>query len=272
MIETSVFDLVKQEIDSFLSGLVTLIPRLIFALLFLLLIWILLRFFLYFFKYFSTRFSMRSELARALQKLISVVVWSIAGLITITLLVPSLTVPHLFAGLGVGSIVMGLAFRDILGNFFSGMFIMFRDPMRKDDFIECGGISGQVKNITLLDIYLRRDDGVLIMVPSSFIYKNPCHVITYEADRLVSLLVSIAIGEDLGQAREVIVRTLKNIPSINQDKAIRVMATKLNSYSVELRVTWWADSDDYSAASSKDEVVVAIKAALEEAEIQLLAH
>jgi len=45
--------------------------------------------------------------------------------------------------------------------------------MRIGDDIECEGLSGQVEHISIQDTFLRKRSGELILVPNSFIFKNP---------------------------------------------------------------------------------------------------
>jgi small-conductance mechanosensitive channel len=45
----------------------------------------------------------------------------------------NLNLGHLFAALGVGSIVLGLALQDPLGNLFSGLVLLFERPLRVGD-------------------------------------------------------------------------------------------------------------------------------------------
>jgi len=50
----------------------------------------------------------------------------------------------LLAGAGIGSVVLGLAFKEIAENFLSGILLAFKKPYRIDDFIENGVIKGTV--------------------------------------------------------------------------------------------------------------------------------
>ncbi len=55
----------------------------------------------------------------------------------------------LIAALGVGSIVLGLALQETLGNLMSGIALFFERPFSVGDWISVGGKSGQVVQITL---------------------------------------------------------------------------------------------------------------------------
>lgn len=84
----------------------------------------------------------------------------------------------LLAGLGLGSITVGLAFKDIFENFLAGFLIVMRKPMRIGDDIECEELSGQVEHISIRDTLLRKRSGKLMLNPNSFIFKKPVKILT----------------------------------------------------------------------------------------------
>ena len=57
------------------------------------------------------------------------------------------------ATLGIGSIVLGLALQDTLGNVFSGIALLFERPFGVGDWIKVGDTIGEV-----LQIYLQTID------------------------------------------------------------------------------------------------------------------
>ena len=61
--------------------------------------------------------------------------------------------------------------------------------MRIGDDIECEGVTGRVEEITIRDSYIRRRSGELILVPNSFLYKNPVRVLTDRPKRRIDLTV-----------------------------------------------------------------------------------
>lgn len=198
-----------------------------------------------------------------------VVVWGIGVLIATTIIFPSLTPAKLLAVLGLGSVAVGFAFKDIFENFFAGVLIMLRKPMRINDFIECEGVSGRVEQITVRETYLRKTDGQLVLVPNSFLFKNPVYVLTDMETRRFDLVVGVAYSEDLDKARQVITRALEGIEEIDQQRGIEVYACAFNASSLDFTVRWWAQSPPLYQYKSTDRVVTAIKYALDEAGIEI---
>lgn len=212
---------------------------------------------------------MREALRQALITLIATGIWIAGIVVAATILLPGLTAAKLLAGLGLGSIAIGLAFKDIFENFLAGLLIMMRQPMRIGDFIECEDVAGNVERITIRDTYLRRTDGVLVMLPNAFLYKNAVRVLTDLDKRRERLIVGIAYGEDVAAGRAVIREALEGVESIDHARPVQVFAHAFSSSSIDFEVTWWTGSRPVEVRGSRDQVVEAIKSALNEAGIEI---
>lgn len=75
----------------------------------------------------------------------------------------------LITALGVGSLVIGLALQDTLGNLFSGIAILFEQPYGEGDWIEVDGTVGKVEAINWRATRLIKRDGDRVIMPNSVI-------------------------------------------------------------------------------------------------------
>ena len=73
----------------------------------------------------------------------------------------------LLTALGVGSLVIGLALQDSLGNVFSGLTLLFEQPVSIGDWISIGDTEGKVVEITWRSVHIMNLDRDLIIVPNS---------------------------------------------------------------------------------------------------------
>ncbi|SFC49859.1 mechanosensitive ion channel family protein [Tropicimonas isoalkanivorans] len=211
----------------------------------------------------------RPSLVTAAATLARLGIWVVGLLTAATILFPNLTPTKMLAGLGIGSIAVGLAFQDIFENFLAGFLILLRKPMRIGDDIECGEVSGRVEEITIRDSFIRQRSGELLLVPNSFLYKNPVKVVTDQSTRRVTLVVGVAYSEDVDASREVIRAAVEGISTRVTDKEVQVFAREFNSSSVDFLVRWWCDSAPPMEHRSRDEAVAAIKRALDENDIEI---
>ncbi len=263
------FRLLRDQLLDLARGAVTLIPNLVAAILVLAATWALVAGTARLFARGLRRTRMRPSLQAALVTLLRIAVWVLGLMIAATILFPNLTPTKMLAGLGLGSIAIGLAFKDIFENFLAGILILIREPMKIGDDIECEDVSGQVEHISIRDTYLRQRSGELILVPNSYLFKNPIRVLTDRPLRRIALVVGVAYGEDVDAAREVIRDALAPLASVEHDRRIDVFATEFNSSSVDFTVRWWTGSAPIDEHRSRDEVTAAIKAALDAAGIEI---
>ena len=157
-------------------------------------------------------------------------VWLIGLLVTATILFPNLTPTKALAGLGIGSIAVGLAFKDIFENFLAGILILIREPMRIGDDISCEGVTGRVEKITIRDTYIRKRSGELVLAPNSFLFKNPIEVLTDLPLRRIELVVGVGYGEDVDAARNVILGAFDGLESVDRSKRVDVFAREFNKF------------------------------------------
>ena len=73
----------------------------------------------------------------------------------------------LIAALGVGSIVLGLALQDTLGNLFSGIALLFERPFSEGDWIEVDDLTGKVIEINWRSVHLLTRELEMLIIPNA---------------------------------------------------------------------------------------------------------
>ncbi|MCC0176110.1 mechanosensitive ion channel [Waterburya agarophytonicola K14] len=71
------------------------------------------------------------------------------------------------AALGVGSIVIGLALQDTLGNLFSGIALLFERPFTEGDWIEVDSVKGKVIEINWRSVHMLTRDLEMLIIPNA---------------------------------------------------------------------------------------------------------
>ncbi len=263
------YDLVKEQITGIWTATVEHSPNLIAAVLLVLLTWLGTRLVRRLAEKLLPADSNRRSLRIAIRKILALAVW-IGGLaLTAVVLFPSIKPSSLIAGLGLGSVAVGFAFKDIFENFFAGMLILFRQPFQIGDFVEVEGIEGKVEDITIRDTVVRQTDGQPVVIPNSMLFKNPVTVRTDNGVRRVRLLCGVAYGEDIDKARQIIADAVASNDSVRSDRPVQVFACEFGASSVDFEITWWTGSEPVDVRRSRDEVIAAIKKALDDAGIEI---
>jgi len=216
-----------------------------------------------------SRWHSRESLKELILRLLSILIWVLGLLLTAIVIFPGLTPAKALGGLGLVSIAVGLAFKDIFENFFAGILILWRFPFEKGDFIQCEDITGKVEKVWVRMSYIRKTSGELVVVPNSFLFKNPVEILTSDTVRRTTIAVGVAYKEDLAQAVALIEKTVKSCESVRDEHPIQIFPNQFGSSSMDMEVTWWTGSKPIDIRRSRAEVVIAVKAALYNANIEI---
>lgn len=148
---------------------------------------------------------------------------------------------------GAAGLAIGLALKDSLSNFASGvMLVMFR-PYKINDLVDIGGVSGTVKNISLFTTELSTPDNQKVIVPNSGITSNVITNVTANPTRRVDLIIGIGYDDDIKKAKEVIQGVLSEEERILPTPAPLIAVSELADSSVNFVVRPWAKTGDYWA-------------------------
>ncbi len=211
----------------------------------------------------------RASLKDLVTRLLSIAVWCVGLLVTAMILFPGLTPARALGGLGLVSIAVGLAFKDIFENFFAGILMLWRFPFENGDYIKCGDIEGEVTEILVRMTQIRRTTGELVIVPNSYLFKNPVEVLTYGPARRTSIVSGVAYGEDVARAVNVIEKAVQGCEGVLGDRPVQVFPMAFGASSVDIEVAWWTGPKPIDIRRSRGEVVTAIKHDLDEAGIEI---
>ncbi|WP_335661083.1 mechanosensitive ion channel family protein [Erythrobacter litoralis] len=212
---------------------------------------------------------LRPSLRSLIDRLVRLGVW-LGGLLTAAIvMIPDLSPASLVAGLGVGSVAIGFAFKDIFENFLAGVLIMLRKKMRVGDTIECEGVLGTVEHIALRETYIRHFSGELTIMPNSMLFMNPVEIWTDQDVRRYDVMVGVAYDTDLDAADAAIRKAIEGVDNVVDDKPIQILAHEFNSSSVDFHVRWWAPSTGAATIENRDQVIRAIKRELDAAGIEI---
>jgi len=251
-------------------GTIALLPYLAVAILVILLTWIVSKVATSALKRMLKRTRLRQSLQELFVLLVSIAAWVLGIMIAAVILFPGLTPASILAGLGIGSVAIGFAFKDVFENFLAGIIILFRREMRIGDHIECEGIEGQVSHIAIRESHVRQTDGQLVIVPNSILFKNPVTVRTDKDHRRVTVICGVAYDVDVDEARSVITDAVRGCDTVISDgKPIQIFAQEFASSSINFEVTWWTGSKPVEVRKSRDQVVSAVKRGLDDAGIEI---
>lgn len=148
---------------------------------------------------------------------------------------------------GAAGLAIGLALKDSLSNFASGvMLIMFR-PFKVGDFVNAGGATGTVVNISLFNTVLNTPDNQRVIVPNSAITSAVITNVTANDTRRVDLVIGISYDDDIRKAKQILTTIINEDKRILDDPAPKVAVLALADSSVNFAVRPWVKTTEYWA-------------------------
>ncbi|MDX1454606.1 MAG: mechanosensitive ion channel family protein [Gammaproteobacteria bacterium] len=264
-----ILDIVQGSLIDIWQDFLRHIPHLLGALLLFLLLWLVARVLDRTFRAVLARSRMRPSLRQVISRVVNILIWTLGMLLIATIVVPGVTITKVVGGLGIVSIAIGFAFRDIFENFFAGILLLWRFPFENGDVIECEGYVGEVLHINVRMTELRTLSGEHLILPNAFLYKNPVQVLTSQRRRRVEVTTGIAYGEDVATAVDVLEKALRGCESVDDKLPIDVLPKAYGASSIDIDLIWWTSPKPLEQRRSIAEVVTASKQALDEAGIEI---
>ncbi|MDA7921050.1 mechanosensitive ion channel [Verrucomicrobiales bacterium] len=211
----------------------------------------------------------RSHLDAMLVNFVTNILRWVLTLLVIIVALEQLGVPttSLITLLGAAGLAVGLALKDSLQNFASGVLLILFRPFRTGDFIEAGGREGVVEEIRIFSTQLRTPDNREVTMPNGEVYSNAIINFTAKEQRRIDLVIRIGYDDDLRKAKEVLEGVLASEERILKEPAPLVAVGELGASSVDILVRPWVKTPDYFA--TKCALTEEIKLALDEAGISI---
>lgn len=125
----------------------------------------------------------------------------------------------LLSGLGIGSVVLGLAAQESLKNFFGSFALVIGDVFEVGDFIECvdRGVSGTVEDITMRHTVIRTINNRRVIIPNSQMNSYTIENFNYIDNENVKLVdFSISYESDVDKAMKIIKDEMKKLYKPNE--------------------------------------------------------
>lgn len=147
--------------------------------------------------------------------------------------------------IGAAGLAVGMALQGTLQNFAGGVIILIMKPYKVGDYINGAGYEGFVKEIRMFNTILNTFDKKTIIIPNTQLATGTLINFSKERIRRVDVKVSIAYGQSVEKAREVLLRLAQENPDVEKTKETLVVVTALGNSSLDLTLRTWATIDNY---------------------------
>ena len=148
--------------------------------------------------------------------------------------------------LGAAGLAIGLALKDSLGNFASGVMIILFKPFKVGDTVTAGGVTGTVKEVGIFSSIFVTADNQKIIVPNGSITTGSITNVNAYETRRIDLVIGIGYKDDIKKAKEVLTNVATSNEKVLVDKGISVVVSELAESSVNFTINVWVKTSDYS--------------------------
>jgi small-conductance mechanosensitive channel len=208
-------------------------------------------------------------LAELLARLASAATIVLGLFVAAVIIFPTFKPGDLIAGLGITSVAIGFAFKDVLQNFFAGILILWRRPFVVGDEIKVREFEGAVEDITTRSTRVRTYDGERAVLPNGDVYTNAVLVRSAYQSRRVRLTVGIGYQDSIESARGVIHDVLRKTEGVLGNPEPWVYVSELAPSSVNFNVYFWTHPQQANVLAVTDKVITEIKLKLDDARIDI---
>ena len=210
------------------------------------------------------------NLVKVFQRIGGALILFVGFMVAMVIAIPGFTPTKLVGALGIGSVAIGFAFKDIFQNLLSGILLLVSEPFRIGDQIISGDYEGTVEDIKVRATTIRTYDGTQVVIPNSQLYTSALTVNTAYKRRRLQLVVGISYNDDIRKAKEVILKALKTAETVSKLAEPSVVATAFGGSSIDLTVRWYIDNGNQAnKVASIHEVIVEVKEHLDAAGINI---
>jgi small conductance mechanosensitive channel len=133
-------------------------------------------------------------------------------------------------------------------------------PFRIGDQVVANGHEGTVEDVQTRATFIRTYDGRRVVVPNAELFTGTVVVNTAFEHRRLEYDIGIGYGDDITQARRVILEAVRRTEGVLDDPTPDVLLMDFAPSSINLRARWWiAPPTRADALDARDQVLTAIK-------------
>jgi small-conductance mechanosensitive channel len=144
------------------------------------------------------------------------------------------------AALGIGSIVIGLAVAEPLGNVFAGLMLLVERPISVGDWIKISDRIGQVTEINWRAIHLRTYMNELVVVPNAILAKESFTNFSRPSRmHCENITLGFSYDDPPNKVRATLLDLLENTPGVLAEPAPIVRVVNYGDFAIDYTATFF---------------------------------
>ena len=172
----------------------------------------------------------------------------------------------LFGLLAAAGFAVGMALQGFMGNFASGLTILFLKPYKVGDWVSVEDSFGKVKTIQIFNTTLETPNDKTLVIPNGQMTDNVITNYSQMGNIRLELNVTMPYAESFPKVKEVIYDAMKQSQYVIWDREPKIGIETYDSHSIVLAIRPYVHPDNYWDATY--EIYGLVKAAFSSADIK----
>ena len=168
---------------------------------------------------------------------------------------------------GILTVALAFASQTSMSNLISGLFLIAENPFQVGDLLQVGTTVGEVLEIDLLSVKLRKFDNTFVRLPNETLIKSEIATLTKYPIRRVDLTLHVAYREDISRVRDILIDLASKNPLSLEEPEPLFIFRGFGESALEIQFSPWALGENFLAL--KNSIQEEIKLAFDEAGIEI---
>lgn len=238
---------IQKYIDQFMDWAVVFVPRFILAIVILYIGFFIVKKISLILRRGLEKANLGPEVTEFLSSILDIIFKIIV--IAISASIIGIKLSALFGVLAAAGFAVGLALQGFLGNFASGLTILFFKPYRVGDWVSISEKFGKVENIQIFNTTLTTPNDKTLVIPNGQVTDNIITNFSTKGKIRLELNVSMGYAESFPKVRTVILDALQDCDFILENPKPIVGIESYDSHNIMIAIRPYILPDDYWEAT-----------------------
>ncbi|MBC7246859.1 MAG: mechanosensitive ion channel family protein [Actinobacteria bacterium] len=213
------------------------------------------------------RLKVSGHAAQVVSRLVFIAVMTLGFLVALGVM--GVNPGALVASMGLVSVGLGFALKDVIENFLAGITIILQRPFIIGDTVRFGDVEGVVEDVRVRDTVIRMFDGRKVFVPNRSLFSGVVINATVNRRRRLDFQVGVSFDADPERAARSAAEALGDVEGALAEPAPLVVVEGMGESAINLRVYFWIDPERTSLLEARSRAVAAVKRRLEEEGVRI---
>lgn len=151
----------------------------------------------------------------------------------------------LMGAISAVTLAIGLSIQNVLSSVANGIMLVTTRPFKVNDFVDIGGITGTVQEVTMMHTIINTADNQHVFIPNSTVYSS--RIMNYSANDIRRLVLEFGVDYscDFDQVMGIIRSAIEAHPAVLKNPAYTLHYAADKDSSVTFTAKVWVRNEDY---------------------------